>query len=217
MTPSFKLRIVFGLFVLCVFNLCLTKAQMNFFSKIQRNTLRQRTLAIPSTSQNMNLNRQRPLHSSVAASMESINLHSKSPSSSLSSSQSDVYRSLSSPSLNTVKSPAMMKEMTNLHKQAASTLNMNVGNNPFRQKTFLERLRPNPEKVSLVGKYLKNAAIAAAGTGGIITLVNQFSSESVEKDKNNNENIMTANPIESADTIKSTTVSEITNPIGIDK
>lgn len=215
MSTAFKRQILFGLLVLCTYHV--SEAQIRFFQKLQTNTLRQRALPIPSTSQNLNINRQVPSHSSavLSKSMETINLHSKS--SSLSSSQSDVFRSLSASSLNTAKSPAIMADASKLHKQAASLLNIKNVNTPYREKTVLQRLRPNPERVSQIGKYLKNSAIAAAGAGGIISMVNILSRDSDEKEINNKENLVTADPINSVDSVESSTHSEITNPIGVDK
>lgn len=177
---------------------------MNPFRRVETNPFRQQISNTPSTSRNINLNLQRSLPSATAISksLESINLHSNPPS------PSSVQRAVSLQSLKTARPSATMAEVLNLHKQAASILNSGNVNIPPRPNSFsLQRLKPNPQTVRLMGKYLKNAAIGAGGVGGVISLTNFFSNNSVEKEKNNSENVTTG-------PIKSTTESEITNPIG---
>lgn len=203
MLSSFKLRVVFGLLVLFLFQPFLSKAHFNPFKKSTvPNTLRQRplSLAIPSSSRTLESHRLRPLHalpSSSVDSMTTINLQS--------SSSSNIYRSVSSPTLNKVNSPSIMRETSHLHEQAASLLNierMNIARPP--QQNTLHRLIPNSERMKSIGKYLKNVAIAAAGTGGTVSIVNAFSNND---EKNDDKYIVT---------ITSTTkLPEHYNPIGM--
>lgn len=201
MSSSFNRRIVFGLFVLCVLHSFPTEAHFKLFSKQSTsNTLRRSHLTSPSTSQALESHRQRPLHSSS--------------SSSSAASTSDVYRSASSPTLNTANSPSLMQEIS-LHREAASTLNLGRVNivRQNQQRTLLQRLKPNLERINSIGKYIKNGAIAAAGTGGIISIANAFSNNSEKKENSSDELIVYAAPITST----TTEIPERHNPLGEDK
>lgn len=102
-----------------------------------------------------------------------------------------------------------MQETSSLHRQAASALNIRRINIQ-QESTLLQRLKPNPERMNLIGKYLKNGAIAAAGTGGVISIANAFQSESDPKESSD-ENVLIIN-------ITTSTVSpEHDNPLGVDK
>lgn len=136
---SFKLRFVFGLLVMCVFYLLPSEAQIKFpMKKIPLSTSPRRPVSLPSTSQSLNLNRQHSLPStlSISKSMESINLHS---------------RSSSLSSFNTAKSPSLMVETKNLHKQAASLLDLERINTAQRQSGLIQRLSSSSMKT--MGKY----------------------------------------------------------------
>lgn len=98
-------------------------------------------------------------------------------------------------------SPSIMLD-TELHRQAASTLNLHAHRQNIRQN-MLHRLVPNSERIRTISKYVKNTAIGAAGTGGVILTANQFSSVG--------ENIVNDSASSSSTT---TIVPEIYNPIG---
>lgn len=205
MLPAFKLQILFGLFVLCIYHTL--EAQMNPFRKTKTNPFTQPPLRNPSISGNI-FQRPLPSTSAMRKSIELLNLQSKPPSPSASlSSKSDVYRTVSLPSLNTAKTSAIMVETVDMHKQAASILNIPHRTNPFS----FQRMWPNSQTMKIAAKYLKNSAIGVAGVGGVISVTNFFTSASLEKEnkKNNSENV-------NVGPIKSTTISEITNPIGMD-
>lgn len=206
MTQSFERIFVIGLLVLCAF--CQSEAFFKApFKQSQSSSVRQRHLLL--SAETSNLNRQRALNvpGSLANSMTSVNLHSAS------SSSSNVYRSASSPTLNTADSPALMRETSSLHRQAASTLNAGTTLNVQRQNTLLQRLRPDPERLNSIGKYLKNGAIAVGGTGGFISIVNLFPSKS--KEETEEEKSSSGDSIIAVTT--TTTTPELSNPIGQDK
>lgn len=212
MTMLFKLRFVFGLSALCWLHFIPSEAQIKLFSRknLQVNIPRQRP-SLPSTSRVLTSNRQPPIQMTARVnSMESINLQP------LSSSTSDIYRSISETSLNRPNSPAIMREISNLHRQAAATLNSRNLNivQPQPENTLIQRLRPSTERMSLIGKYIKNGGIGVAAAGGFISVVNAFASDdnnnsSKEKElKNDNENVTSHT---------TTPVSEFTNPLGVFK
>lgn len=207
MTPSFEQRIVFGLLVLCAFYHSPAEAHFKFFpSRSLSGAVRQRQPSLPSTSRTSDSHRRLPSHSAESAtnSMRSVNLHSSG------SSTSDIYRSASSPALERAGSPMQMHEMSNLHRQAASSLNIRSVNTQ-RQNTLMQRFRPSPERIISIGKYLKNGAIASAGVGGFISVVNLFSSDSEDKDEISSEKNATII------IFTTTTAPEIDNPLGVDK
>lgn len=214
MSSLLKLQIVFGLLVLCIHQ----NKSIKFFSKPSRvNSLNQRQLSPPSTSQTMNLHQQRPLRFSESSSnsMGSINLNTPLSSSSL----SGVYRSISSPSLNVANSQAVMRETPNLHRQAASVLNSRGFNirPPVQRNNMIHRLTPNLETLKLTAKYIKNGAIIAGGSGGIISMANLFSNNNEEKEKEKGKEKNVSENTLPMSTTTTTTVPEISNPIGIDK
>lgn len=203
MTSSFAQRFVFGLLVLCVFQS--TEAHFKVLPKQSSPaTLRQRQSLLPSTSRTLDLHRQPPSHAqrSSTNSMSTVNLHSSD------SSASDIYRSASSPTLNKPNSPVIMQDVDSLHRHAASSLNMRTLN-IHRENTLLQRLRPSPERMISIGKYIKNGAIATAGTGGVIIIANVFQSNSGDS---NSERIPIVNI-----TTTTTEAPEIDNRIGTDK
>ncbi|XP_031629202.1 putative GPI-anchored protein pfl2 [Contarinia nasturtii] len=134
--------------------------------------------------------------------MTSINLQSTS------SSTNNIYRTASSPALNSANSPAIMQETSSLHRQAVSTLarlSPSIQRSP--QNTWRRRIMPNMEKLNLYGKYLKNAAIAAAGANGVVQIADAvFSNESEEKAKDYDEETTTT-------TTTTTTAPERYNPL----
>lgn len=208
----FEPRIVFGLLVLGAFYSFPTEARFNIFSKKSSlNNLhqqqQQQQLAIRQT---MNLRRQQPLHALQSSSMESVNL--KSHSSSLSSSSSNIYRSASSQTLNNANSPALMRETSSLHRQAALSLNMGRAN-VQRGNSMLQRLKPNPASLNIMAKYAKNSAIAVAGAGGIASIVNALSNNIERKQFED-----LANELNATTTTTTTTAApELSNPLGVDK
>lgn len=207
---SFVHRIVFGLLVLCVFHSFLAEARFKFLPNLSStNILRQRQSSLPQISRAIESNRQQPLHArgSSANSMQTIHLHSSD------SSTSDIYRSASSPTLNRAHSPAIMRDVESLHRQAASSLNLRAIN-AHRENTLLQRFRPSSERMSLVAKYLKNSAIAAAGTGGVLALADTFQSSRSEKGGSNDDHIFINNI---ATTTTTTKAPEHDNPLGVDK
>lgn len=216
MTSSFKLRFVFvfGLLVLYMFQPFSVEAQrFNLFPKRSPpNNVRQRPLPLPSSStlQSIELQRpQRPMpsHSSALSSSNSlttINLHSPSSSSSV----SDIYQS--APMLNSGNSPAIMRETSTLHRQAASVLNLRgIGMaRTHRENTMLQRLKPNPARLNLIGKYVKSVAIAVSGVGGVIVIANAFSNDSDEKKEiHDDDDYLTT----------TTTTPELSNQLGVDR
>lgn len=207
---SFQLQIVFGLLALSVFYSFETEARFKLFPKNSSpSTVLQRPLSMPSTSQALESHRLRPFSAaSPASSIVTVDLHP--PSSTLSS---DSYRSVSLQSLNKANSPSIMRESHSLHRQAASTLNLESikivqppANKPLR------RLIPNAERMNSIAKYIKNSGIGVAAAGGAVTLVDLFLSKSGEKDKNSDEHI-----VNTATTTTTTTRPELYNPIGADK
>lgn len=208
---SFKLQIVFGLFALCVFHSIPTEAQIKwfYFKKNVSPSISRQQPVLPSTSQMITSYRQPPIHMAARVnSMESINLQPLS-----SSSSSNIYRSLSGSSLNHPNSPAMMREISTLHRQAATTLNSEILNivQPHSENTLMQRLMPNTERMSLISKYIKNGAIGLAAAGGFISITNTFASNNNNyREVYNNETVTSPPPT-------TTTVSEITNRIGVFK
>lgn len=120
----------------------------------------------PSTSQMMDLRQRRPLHSTLSSStnsMKTIDLNSRAS-------------SRSSPNLNTMNSPAIMQEMTNMHRQAAVVLNserINLMHSSQQQNRFQQ-----------IGSIARDSGIGIAALGGIITVVNTFSTDDIECGKN---------------------------------
>lgn len=183
MMAKFVLRFVFGLLVLCAFFNLPSDARFKLFPNRASYTLRQRQPPI----QMMNMERQRPMHSSGSQtnSMESVNLRSHS------SSSADIYRTASSPTFNRAGTSALMRETSSLHREAASSLNNMRSITIQRQNTLLQRLKPDSETLNSFAKYMKNGAIAVAGTGGFISIVNSFPSKSDEKEESNVESNVT--------------------------
>lgn len=202
MLLSYKQKIVFGLLVLCA--VLPIEARFKMFSKSEPSVPRQLRTQ-PSTSQVLQPLRQRPSsHSLESNSMVSINL--KSPQSSSSSASSkEIPRSSSIPSLNEQQSPSIL-EMSDLHMQAAQTLNIPPA---YQRNVGLGRLIPNLDRLNLIGKIMKNAAIGTAGTGGIILIANTFTDDFDEII--NDERTTTMNKT------TTTSIPELINPIGIDK
>lgn len=166
MSQAFKQQILLGLFVLCVFYFIHpSEAQIKFFSK--RTNLR-RQHSLPSTSRDVVLPQRTRLPERIN-SYENNNLRTQ-------SSTSDIYRSISSPSLNRGNSPAIMR--SNLHMQAASALNIRVAQQ--QQKTLMQRFKLNPKRITSIGNALKYGAIGAAGVGGVISISNAFTDSKIE-------------------------------------
>lgn len=199
---SFKHRIVFGFLFLSVFNsFLLIDARFNLFRKrplpLGRSTSLQ---SIPSTSRTLNLQHQRPSLSSSSftqSSMVSVDLHNR---------DSLLTRSSS----NIASLPVEVRE--SLHRHAAATLNSERAVQPSRLNTALTRLRPSPENVKTIIKYVKNTALGAAGVGGVAVIVDKLlgsADESEEKDENshNLDNLTTPSTI--------TISTERINPIGV--
>lgn len=228
---TFSVRILFGLLVLCLFYQS-SEAQFGFFS---RKTSPQRVLPLPRPSVPLRPIPQRPLP------MQPRQRPSQPRQQPLSSgtSSSDIYRSISEPSLSGRNSPPSlsgrnyppslgrrnsppslggrdslpMHEIS--HGEAASALNRDIINTPQRSHSLINRVRFNPKKFDAIRKYLKEIAIYTAGGGGAIVIAKSFSSSDCEKNgkeekcDEKNTNIPPIVPIET------TTASEIINPIGV--
>lgn len=197
MSSSYKVQIAFGIFALCAFYLIQSEAQIKPPIKIPLRALSRRPISVPSTSGI----RTATLSKSKSISLDSIDLKRRMSSSSSSiSSQSSQSKSLSS--FNTAQSP------TNMHHKAASMLNLGSASNLQSQSGggLLKRLFLRGTRT--YGKYLKNTAIGIGGFGGAISVMQALSSDSKKEEKNNGDKFVTEVPI------KSTTVSDITNPIG---
>lgn len=205
---TFSVQILFGLLVLCVFYQ--PSEQFKFFSRktpsqppVPMRPIPQRPIPVHSRQRPLQ-SRQQPLSSGTSS--------------------SDIYRSISEPSLSGRNSPPSLRgrnsppsltgrnsqEMHEIHLQAASALNTGAINTPQRSHSLMGRVRYNPEKFDVYRKYLKEIAIYTAGVGGAIAIAKSFSSDC---EKNGNEkkcdeinmNIPPIVPIKT---------SEITNPIG---
>lgn len=196
MASSFEQRFVFGLFVLCVFNLFFVGAVLRSSktrTRVSSSSTRQQILSrVPQISEtfesqrlhaafsghSLEAHRLHPAFSSQTSinSMTNVNLRSRS-----SSPSAAIHRTASSPSLlNTANSPSIMRETSVLHRHAASVLN------PIRSQQIIQphRMLPNFDKIKPMGKYLKNGAIVVAGTGGAITIV-----KSIKGDEHSDEKI----------------------------
>lgn len=236
----FKVRIVFGLLVFCVCHRFFVEAHFNLFGKKSTTTsleMQERQqqqqlsasrshLAIPSTSglsstlvsvsgqPSTSQTLRRRQQSSTATSMTKADLHSSLASSS-SDSSSTIYRSQSSPSLNTAHTSSIMQAM---HTPVASVLNVNRLSmlEPQNRPSVLRRYKPsaaNIEQIKTIGKYLKNAAIASAGTAGIITIADAFSND---RNNGSEEEIRKEEPGNMTKKVITTTKNpEIEVPIGI--
>lgn len=196
MSTSVKEIILFGLLVLSVSS---TEAHFKLFEKESTsNTIRLRQQA--SSASQANTHRRIPSHSTS--------------SSSSAASTSDLYRSLSSPTLNTANSPPIMQEIS-LHREAAASLNSGGINimQPRRSNILMQRLRPNPEQLKKIGTFMKYAAIGAAGTGGSISIYNAFSTNDMQAQKNDEQNAS----LDTTTTTTTTAQPEMNNPLGEDK
>lgn len=174
MSQAFKRQIFSGLFVLCAFYFIhQSEAQIKFFPKrTSSSNILRRHHSAPSTMRDAVAHpRPRPRIPDRLNSYENINLRA-------SSSTSDIYRSISSSSINRANSPALMRGTSNLHIQAASALNMEQVSR--RQNTLLQRLKPNPARITSIGNALKYGAIGAAGVGGVISISNAFAGSEKE-------------------------------------
>lgn len=215
MTSSFELKFVFGLFVLCVFQLFFTEAKFNLpritpRPPVIQPSIRRTQISPPSVSrattsglgvpssvsqslQTLESHRLRPAftssQTSAADSMSDVVLyHEPYPLSAPSASASaTLHRTSSSPtSFNTANSPSIMREATVLHREAASVLN--AGRTvPYQNPSLLHRIIPNLENIKKVGNYLKNGAIAVAGTGGAITIVDAIKGDEHSDEKKEGE------------------------------
>lgn len=188
-----KQIIVFGLLVLTISS---TEAHFKPFEK-------------PSTSTNIRLRSQ-------ASSFSRRRIPSQmSSSSSVGGSTSDIYRTASSPTLNTANSPSIMQEIS-LHREAAASLNSGRVNifQPRRSNNPIRRLMPNSEQLSKIGTVFKYSAIGAAGVGGSISIIKAFSKDSSQTEKNDEQNTSLSTTTTTATT--TTVLPEIYNPIGTD-
>lgn len=225
---SFRSRIVFGLYVLCVFYAFTVDAQIfkNPYktapSRVGTN-LRirvppiNRQPIIPLASRTSNLVRGRPAFSSQTSlnSVRNVELQTLSRSSSSSAMiVNNLQRPLSVPSL-TASSPAIMEGIT--HSGAAAALNT-MGLRPIHQSNSgIRRLIPNFNNIKNIADYLKNGAIATAGTGGAIQIVEALKDDECcdGKIERTEDGIMSDNfKIGNKKTTKS---PEFYNPLGVDK
>lgn len=200
-SSSFELKFVFGLFVLCGFQLFFTEAKF----KLPKISSRRTPISAPSVSratisglgvpssvsqslETLESRRLKPAftssQTSAADSLSDVVLyHETYPLSAPSSTSAVLRRVSSSPtSFNTANSPSIMRETTALHRQAASVLN--AGRTvPYQNPSLLHRMIPNLENIKKVGNYLNSGAIAVAGTGGAITIV-----DAIKSDKHSDDN-----------------------------
>lgn len=164
------------------------------------------------TPQNLDTNRLRPAFASLTPPSSMSNLYLP-PSS---SSSSTIHRSASSPSLNTANSPSIMREIT--HTQAAAALNvirppvLHLRQNP----SLSQRLMPNMDSIKLAAKYLREGAIAAAGTGGVVVVAEAINGNKCCEDRKEEKNITNKTSIVNDTNIISTTTSspEYYNRVG---
>lgn len=159
LSSPFKLKIVCGLSVLCVFH--------SFFADAVKIPFK-----VPSET---NILRRGIAHHTSMNSMMEINLNSR-------TSSSTIFRSVSSPTLNIGKTPSIMREMS--HKEAASILNVVRSSPQLRQRPpLIQRMKPSQSTFETMGKYLKNGAITTAGAGGVLVIVNAFDGDKHGKEE----------------------------------
>lgn len=204
MSSFFKVKIVFALLVLCAFNFSTIESIKWFpFPKPSSTSNLPRPLPVrpvpPVPSRNLNSMR------TTSSSMESINLGGST------STSSNVYRSLSSGSLNTARTGSIMREMS--HQAAARALNPGaaINDQQSRTNTLMQMLRPNKERLRQFGVLSKNTAIGIGAVGGVFSISHSYSTNN-ENQKNSRENG------ENSEIYNSSTIrSELYNPIGKEK
>lgn len=235
-SSSFESKIVFGLLVLCVFNSFLADAQL---FKILQNPLRSRTAiqqtpSIPLTRQTSNLLarsqlatisvtqqqtsnalvRSHPVYSSQSSLNSNMNLNLPS------SGSSNILRSVSLPSLNSAGSRPLMRQIT--HAEAALGLSQlgalpSIQLNSAASAPIMHRMMPN---LNNMGKYLQNGAIAAAGAGGVIQIIEAINGdECCEKiiQRKEEENIESEKRTSDRKNTPVTESPEFYNRVGTDK
>lgn len=227
-SSSFILRSVFGLIVLCVFHSSFISGQL--FKNVLKTSSSSNVIPyrvqqipppiIPLTSAPSNVLRSNPFHSSQTSlsSMSDVSLRLSSAASTM------LSRSYSSPSLN--RGAASKTAVIISHAEAASTLNK-LGVQPLQldiaaSTSAVQRLIPNMDNVRAVGRYLKTGALTAAGTGGVIQIVNSMKEdECCERkiDQKEVENIENEKRVEIRELLNvlKTQSRELSNPLGRDK
>lgn len=170
---SFELRVVLGLFVLCVLQLFFVQAikapklKTSSSGAVRRrvSSILTETAPVIETIEMGSLSR---TLSTSTNSLVNMNLRI-SPSNSL-----NLQRAASSASININNSPSLMRESVVSHSQAAfPVLNQPSVHLP-RNPTMIERMTPTFDKFKPAIGYLKTGGIAAAGAGGIITIINSM-------------------------------------------
>lgn len=132
--------------------------------------------------ENINLNRQVPMHSRIS-------------SSSLSSSES-IHRFASSIPINTAESSVIMAE-SNMHREAASILN--GARSTFPMRRIPQFIALNRGKIDLAGKIAEKSGIALAAGGGIILIKDSFSSREHINENSNDGKINDVNANDSTE------------------